>query len=52
VVYPAGGQAVIAIVQAHHGRGALAFTSTEGDRFEVYKRDIAALHLAAVDDVQ
>jgi hypothetical protein len=52
VVYPAVGHAVIAIMQAHHGRGALAFTSTEGERFEVDERDIEALHLAAVDDVQ
>ncbi len=52
VVYPVGGHAVIAIMQVHHGRGALAFTSINGDRFEVSKRDIAALHLAAVDDQQ
>jgi hypothetical protein len=52
VVYPVSGHAVVAIVQAHDGPDPLAFTSTEGDRFDVHKRDIAALHLAAVDDPQ
>ena len=52
VVYPVGGHAVIAIVLAHHGPGALAFTSADGKRFEVDRRDIAAMHLAAVDDPQ
>ena len=52
VVYPVGGHAVIAIVQANHGRDALAFTSINGERFEVSKHDIAALHLAAVDEPQ
>jgi hypothetical protein len=51
VVYPAGGDAVVAIAQALHG-GTLAFASLDGERFEVARRDIAALHLAAVDDVQ
>lgn len=52
VLYPAGGHAVIAIVQHPQGAGALAFTSTEGEPFTVEKRDIAAMHLAAVDDPQ
>jgi hypothetical protein len=52
VVYPVGGHAVVAILQDPQGRGALAFTTPEGERFEVEKRDIAALHLAAVDDQQ
>ena len=52
VVYPVGGHAVVAILQDPHGRSALAFTTPEGERFEVDKRDIAALHLAAVDDQQ
>jgi hypothetical protein len=52
VVYPVGGHAVVAILQGHHDRGAFAFTSPEGERFEADRRDIAALHLAAVDDPQ
>jgi hypothetical protein len=52
VVYPNGGYAVIAVVQQHHGRGALAFTNLQGEPFEVPLRDIAAMHLAAVDDQQ
>jgi hypothetical protein len=52
VVYPAGGHAVIAVVQEHHGRGVIAFANLEGERFEVYLRDLAAMHLAAVDDQQ
>jgi hypothetical protein len=52
VVYPVGGDAVIAVVRALHDSGLLAFTSINGERFEASKRDIAALHLAAVDDPQ
>jgi hypothetical protein len=51
VVYPAGGDAVVAIMQ-HHGRSALAFSTIQGENFEIARRDIAALHLAAVDDEQ
>lgn len=51
VVYPLGGQAVVATLQPHPAGGALAFASPQGERFEVAARDIAALHLAAVDDV-
>jgi hypothetical protein len=51
VVYPAGGHAVVAIMQ-HHGRSALAFSTAQGEYFEIARRDIAALHLAAVDDEQ
>jgi hypothetical protein len=52
VLYPAGGHAVIAIVQERAGQDALAFASLEGERFEVDRRDVAAMHLAAVDDQQ
>jgi hypothetical protein len=52
VLYPAGGHAVIAIVHEHGGQDALAFANLEGERFEVGRRDIAAMHLAAVDDQQ
>ena len=51
VVYPAGGDAVVAIAQALHG-GTLAFATLDGERFEVARTDVAALHLAAVDDEQ
>ena len=52
VVYPAGGHAVIAVLQQHHGGAALAFENLQGEPFEVDMRDIAAIHLAAVDDLQ
>ena len=52
VVYPAGGHAVIAIVQQHPGGGPVAFANLEGESFEVPLRDIDAMHLAAVDDQQ
>jgi len=52
VVYPVGGHAVVAIVQDRAGRAAFAFSTIEGERFEVAGCDIAALHLAAVDDEQ
>ena len=51
VIYPAGGDAVVAIAQALHG-GILAFASLDGERFEVARDYVAALHLAAVDDEQ
>jgi hypothetical protein len=51
VVYPAGGHAVVAIVQ-HQGRSALAFSTAQGETFEIARHDIAALHLAAVDNEQ
>ena len=52
VVYPAGGHAVVAIVQQLHGRDAPTFANLQGELFEVKLRDIAAMHLAAVDDQQ
>ena len=52
VVYPVGGHAVVAIMQADPEHGGRAFTSINGERFEVANRDIAAMHLAAVDDQQ
>jgi hypothetical protein len=42
---------VVAIAQDLHG-GTLAFASLDGERFEVAQTDVAALHLAAVDDEQ
>ncbi len=51
VLYPADGAAVLAILQSALGE-TVAFASLEGERFEMAARDIAALHLAAVDDEQ
>ena len=52
VLYPADGAAALAILQSAPGRETVAFASLEGERFEMAARDIAALHLAAVDDEQ
>lgn len=51
VIYPAEGEPALAILQGAHG-DTLAFSSLEGERFEMPARDVAALHLAAVDDEQ
>lgn len=51
VVYPVNGDAVVAILDARRGT-VLIFSTPQGERFEVAARDIAALHLAAVDDEQ
>jgi hypothetical protein len=51
VVYSANGDAVVAILQARHG-DVVILATPQGERFEVAARDIAALHLAAVDDEQ
>jgi hypothetical protein len=51
VLYPVDGHAVVAILQ-HHGRSALALSTPQGECCEIARRDIAALHLAAVDDEQ
>lgn len=52
VLYPVGGEAAFAILQGAAGGATLAFASLEGERFEMPAREIAALHLAAVDDDQ
>jgi hypothetical protein len=52
VVYPVAGDAAVAILRGPwRGEGALQLSSDDG-AFEVPARDIAALHLAAVDDEQ
>ena len=51
VVYPADGAAALAVLQSAPG-ATVAFASLEGERFEMPAREIAALHLAAVDDEQ
>jgi hypothetical protein len=52
VIYPAGGAATLAVLQNATGGGTLAFSSLEGERFALPARDVAALHLAAVDEEQ
>ena len=52
VIYPAGGAAAFAVLRSAMGGEMVAFSSLEGERFELPARDIAALHLAAVDDEQ
>lgn len=49
VLYPAGGDAVVAVLEGHDGLGKTAFANLDGGRFEVPSADIAAIHLAAVD---
>jgi hypothetical protein len=52
VIYPADGAATLAVLQGASGGDTIAFASLEGERFALPARDVAALHLAAVDDDQ
>jgi hypothetical protein len=53
VIYPVNGPAHLAVLQSKFDPATGAgFTSLAGERFHVAAADIAALHLAAVDDVQ
>ena len=54
VIYPANGAATLAVLQSAAGgeSGITAFSSLEGERFEMAGPDIVALHLAAIDDDQ
>ena len=54
VIYPAVGDATFAILQsaAESASSTVAFSSLDGGRFEMAAPDIAALHLAAIDDDQ
>jgi hypothetical protein len=55
VIYPAAGDATLAILQCPFKLGdtrSAQFSTLEGDGFSLPAGDIAALHLAAVDDVQ
>jgi len=51
IVYPVAGDAVLAVLRPP-SPDALAFTTLGGERFEVPERDIATMHLAAVDPEQ
>jgi hypothetical protein len=50
VTYPVGGAATVATLRK--AGEPLVLATTAGEEFSVPSRDIAALHLAAVDDVQ
>jgi hypothetical protein len=52
VIYPAVGAPAFAVLQSPLGNDPIAFASLEGERFEMPAREVAALHLAAVDDEQ
>jgi hypothetical protein len=52
LIYPIAGEAALAILQGPLNGAQAAFASLEGEAFAVALSDIAALHLAAVDDVQ
>ena len=59
VIYPRSGEATLAILKSEFrpGEGAsavqpVAFSTLEGERFEIPAHDIATLHLAAVDEQQ
>ena len=52
VIYPADGEATLAVLQGAPGHETVAFASLDGARFDMPARAIAALHIAAVDDEQ
>jgi hypothetical protein len=53
VIYPADGDATLALLQSAFAPGREAvFATLEGERFTLPAANIAALHLAAVDDEQ
>jgi hypothetical protein len=52
VIYPADGAATFAVLRSMTRGETIAFSSLEAEGFEMAARDIAALHLAAVDEEQ
>ena len=53
VLYPVSGEPAVAVLRSRPDAANAPFRfSTDDGTFEVDRRDIAALHLAAVDDVQ
>ena len=52
VIYPPDGAATLAVLQSATGGDTIAFASLEGERFALPAREVAALHLAAVDEDQ
>jgi hypothetical protein len=57
IIYPVAGDASLAVLQGPFTSDVdvarpVGFSSVDGERFDVAPRDIAALHLAAIDEVQ
>ena len=52
VLYPVSGEAAVAVLQSRPDANAPFRFTADDESFQVDGRDIAALHLAAVDDVQ
>ena len=52
VLYPVSGEAAVAVLQSRPDTNAPFRFTADDESFQVDGRDIAALHLAAVDDVQ
>jgi hypothetical protein len=53
VIYPVKGEAHVAVLQSEFAPGRmLELASLAGERFAVAAADVAAVHLAAVDDAQ
>jgi hypothetical protein len=53
VVYPGAGDAMLAVLQSpFNPTSIIDFATLDGERFAVPASDIAALHLAAVDEDQ
>jgi hypothetical protein len=52
LIYPVAGAPALAVLQSPPSQSEIGFASLEGDSFQVPAADIAALHLAAVDEVQ
>jgi hypothetical protein len=52
LIYPTAGAPVLAVLQSPLTQSEIMFASLEGDGFRLAAADIAALHLAAVDEVQ
>ena len=52
LIYPIAGEPALAVLQSLLALDEILFASLEGDGFALAAADIAALHLAAVDEVQ
>lgn len=52
VIYPADGAAALTVLQRPLGHETVALASLDGERFDMPAREIAALHLAALDEEQ
>jgi len=52
VLYPVSGEPLVAELQSRADAAPVAFAGADGARFAVTAQDIAALHLAAVDEDQ